>query len=126
MMSCYLISPFSDLYSVFLDLELGRKRVQKSLGAFSADSCTWRLSRVRVVHAFALSRSFPCHAYASFAFYSKHAVRVSHAFASMPFRLGTRPRHLCVRVAAFSSKLHFCMFSFCPLSHSCPMRPENT
>ena len=47
-----------------LDLDLGQKRLQKSLGVFSVISSAWRLSRVRVGHAVASSGSFPCHAFA--------------------------------------------------------------
>ena len=48
-----------------LDLDLGQKGLQKSLGAFSVISGAWPLSRVRVGHAVASFGAFPCHAVAS-------------------------------------------------------------
>ena len=41
-----------------LDLDLGQKGLQKSMGAFSAISGAWPLSRVRVGHAVASSGVF--------------------------------------------------------------------
>ena len=48
-----------------LYLDLGQKGLQKSLGAYSVNSDTWPLSRVRVGHAVASFGAFPCHAVAS-------------------------------------------------------------
>ncbi|QHN77510.1 uncharacterized protein DS421_19g653330 [Arachis hypogaea] len=60
-------------------------------------------------------------------------VRVVHAYASMPFHtrhvfaLSMRSRRcLFFKTPFFVLSFHFCMFPFCPLSYSCPMRPENT
>ena len=100
----------------FLYLDMGQKGLQKLMGAYSVNSDTWPLSRVRVGHAVASSGSFPCHAYTS-------VTRTRHLRSAQ----GRRPRQSRVRVDAFShqacgcvvhafaslpfsSKLHFCAF----------------
>ncbi|QHO19353.1 uncharacterized protein DS421_11g328130 [Arachis hypogaea] len=72
-----------------LDLDLGQKGLQKSLGAFSAISGAWPLSRVRVDHAVASFGAFlttrsrqSCGRVA--ASLRLACVRVAHAIAWMP------------------------------------------
>ena len=84
-----------------LDLDLGQKGLQKSLGAFSAISGAWPLSRVRVGHAVAssgvflvtLSRrssvrvicdSLKARGRVSHALFALACGRVVHAIASLP------------------------------------------
>ena len=121
-----------------LDLDLGQKGFQKSLGAFSVISGGWRLSRIRVSHAvassgvFLITRSLRSSVRVICVLLKAH-VRVSHAFASLLFRA----RHAAAssmrsRRCQFLQKLHFvlsfyfCMFPFHPLSHSCLRRSETT
>ena len=121
-----------------LDLDLGQKGTQKSLGAFSVISGAWRLSRVRVGHAvassgvFLVTRSLRSCVRIIYVLLMAR-VRVSHAFASLSFRA----RHAAAssmrsRRCQFLQKLHFvlsfyfCMFLFHPLNHSCLRRSKNT
>ena len=92
-----------------LDLDLGQKGLQKSLGAFSVTSGAWPLSRVRVGHAVASSgvflvtrslQSCVCVICVSL----KAHDRVNDAVASLPFRAGMRLRRPCDRVTASFSK----------------------
>ena len=107
-----------------LDLDLGQKGLQKLLGAFSAISGAWPLSRVRVGHAVASSGIFcvtrsrqSCVRVICVSL--KARIHISHAFASLPFRA----RHAAAssmrsRRCQFLQKLnfvlsfHFCMFPF--------------
>ena len=122
----------------FLDLDLGQKGFQKSLGAFSIISGAWRLSCVRVGHAvtssgvFLITRSLrSCVRIICVLLMAR--VRVSHAFASLSFRTGhaaassMRSRRCqFLQNLHFVLSFHFCMFSFHPLSHSCLRRSETT
>ena len=121
-----------------LDLDLGQKGLQNSLGAFSAISGAWPLSRVRVCHsvtsfgAFLVTRSrqscdrVMCvllkargrvsHAAASLLIRAWHAIASSMRSRGCQFLQGLR----------FVLSFHFCMFSFHPLSHSCLRRSETT
>ena len=121
-----------------LDLDLGQKGLQKSLGAFSVISGAWPLSRVRVGHAVASSGVFlitrslrPC--VRIICVLLKARVRVIYAFASRSLRA----RHVAAsptrsRRCQFLQKLHFvlsfyfCMFPFYPLSYSYLRRSETT
>ena len=127
-----------NLWSMLSVLGSGPKRASEFAGGVFcnfwcvASVTRPRGSRGRVIWEFSLSRVRFGNAYVSFTFCSRHASASVTRSRRYHFALGTRPRHPCVLVAAFSSKLHFllsfhfCMFPFCPLSHSCPMRPENT
>ena len=82
-----------------LYLDLGQKGLQNSLGAYSVNSDTWLLSRVRVGNAIASFGAFPYHAVAS-------VTRPRR----MRFALGTRSRRPCDRVDASFSKTPFYAF----------------
>ena len=75
----------------FLDLDLGQKGFQKSLGAFSAISArgvchasAW-VTRSRHLGVFLITRSL-CSRVRVICVLLKARIRVSHAFASLPFR----------------------------------------
>ena len=133
-----LIPPFSGFYSVILGLDLGRKRVQKSLGAFSAISGAWPLSRVCVGHAaasfevFLVTRSLQsCGRVIRVLLVARD--RVSHAVASLLIRTWhASASPMRSRGCQFLQKqhfalfFHFCMFPFHPLSHSCLRGSETT
>ena len=107
-----------------LDLDLGQKRLQNLLGAFSVISGAWPLSRIRVGHAvasfgvFLVTRSRQsCDRVICVSLEARG--HVSHAAASMPFRAGMRPRRPCDRVAANffnNSILRFSSIFVCLLS----------
>lgn len=99
-----------------LDLDLGQKRLQKSLGAFSVISGAWSLSRIRVGHAvasfgvFLVTRSRQscvCIICVSL----KARGHVIHAVASLPFRAGMRSRRPCDRVVGSFFKNSVLYFS---------------
>ena len=113
-----------------LNLDLGQKGLQKSLGAFSAISGAWPLSRVRVGHVVASfgvllvtrSRRSRVRVVCDLL---KSRGRVSHAVASLPLRFwhaiasSMRSRgcqFLKSSVSHFPSI--FVCFLFHPLSHS--------
>ena len=121
-----------------LDLDLGQKGLQKLLGAFSAISGAWPLSRVRVGHAvaslgvFLVTRSRQsCDRVICISLEARG--RVSHAAASLLLRswhASASPMRSrgCqfLRKLRFVLSFHFCMFPFHPLRHSCLRRSETT
>ena len=122
----------------YLYLDLGQKGLQNSLGAYSVNSYTWPLSRVRVGHtvasfgAFLVTRSRQSCDHVIFVLLKAHG-RVSHAAASLllcAWHASASPMRS--RGCQFLQKLrfvlsfHFCMFSFHLLSQSCLRRSETT
>ena len=100
---------------MLLDLDLGQKMVQKSLGAFSAifargvcHASAW-VTRSRHLEFCSSARPRQSRVRINYVLL-KACVRAVHAFASLLFALSMRPRRPRVRVTAFSSKLHFCAF----------------
>ena len=105
--------------------DLGQKRLQNSLGAYSVNSDTWPLSRGRVIWSFSLPRGRVSHATASCAFCLRRAVALVMRSHRCFFASGTRSRRPCHRVntsflqsSVLPSPSIFVCFLFHPLSHS--------
>ena len=99
-----------------LDLDLGQKGLQKSLGAFFVISGAWPLSRVRVGHAvassgvFLITRSLRSCVRVICVLLKAH-VRVIHTFALLSLRAGhAAASFMRSRRCQFLQKTPFCAF----------------